>query len=116
MLFNPDPSMVNLFLGVPSSNRKWGLQKAWIFSRIFCFKDDLSTFSSDKFENYCEDVYPDELILKKENEDPCQASFLDLLIKLQDRKFDQSLFLFCLLYAFPFDINHMRYLDSNIQT
>ena len=47
--------------------------------KYFRIVDDPSTFSYD--------VYPDELIVKKENEDLCQASFFDLLIELLDRKF-----------------------------
>ena len=63
-------------------------------------------------------IYPDELILKKENEDPSQASILDLLIKLHDRKFttellDKSLYLSFPFYVFPFYMYCIRYLDSN---
>ena len=50
-----------------------------IFSSIFKFIDDPCTFSND--------LYPDELILEKENEDLFRASFLDLLIELHDRKY-----------------------------
>ena len=44
--------------------------------------------------------YPDELELKMENEDPCKASFFDLLIEVHDRKFTTC----CLIkeICFPF--------------
>ena len=32
-------------------------------------------FNNDKFENDNDDIYPDELKHKLENEDPCEASF-----------------------------------------
>ena len=73
-VLNSDPFTVNLFLYYYErecllQTKKWDLQKAWIFLSIFRFIDDPYIFSKD--------VYPDELIVKK-NEDPCQASFLDL--------------------------------------
>ena len=53
---------------------------------------DLRTFNDDEFENDYNDIYPGELELKKENEDPCKASFLDLSIVVYDRKFKKNLF------------------------
>ena len=76
MVFNPDASVVSLFLYYYESEwllqtKKWEMGKACIFSSIFRFIDDLCFFSNNEFENYCKDIYPDELILKKEAEDPC---------------------------------------------
>ena len=46
------------------------MRKVGIFSNIFRFIDDLCSFNNDEFENNFDDIYPDELELKKENEDP----------------------------------------------
>ena len=99
MLFSPDPFMVNLFLYYYErecllQTEKWDLLNSWIFSNIFRFIDDLWTFSH-------EIIYPDELILKKENEDLCQASFLDLLIRFYDRKFAIELLIKAFTFPFP---------------
>ena len=53
---------------------------------------------------YHNDINLDELELKKENEDPCKASFRKLSIKVHDRK----------LIAVPFYTNGMPYFDSNV--
>ena len=58
-----------------SSSKKRNLQKARKFSNVFRFLDNLC---AAKFENNFNDIYPHELELKKENQDPCKASFLDL--------------------------------------
>ena len=66
--------------------RKWLLQskkrdgrRTCIFLNILGLQiDNLCTFNNDEFENNYNDIYPDELALKKENEDPCITSFLDL--------------------------------------
>ena len=97
LLFNPDPFIVNLFLYYYEQEcllqtEKWDLQKAQIFSSIFRFIDNPCSFSND--------VYPDELILEKENEDLFQALFLDLLIEVCDRI--ENLPLSSLIKAFPF--------------
>ena len=110
--------MVNLFLYYFEKEcllqtEKRDLLESWIFSNIFRFIDDLWTFSD-------EIIYADELILKKENEDFCQALFLDLLVRLYDRKFTFEfliktslpfLSLVCLSFIYMY---LMRYLDSNI--
>ena len=54
--------------------KKQDLQKA----RIFLFVDSLCTFSNHESESSFSDIYPDELELKKKNEDSCKISFLDL--------------------------------------
>ena len=99
MLFSPEPFMVNLFLYYYErecllQTEKWDLLKSWIFSNIFRFIDDLWTFSD-------EIIYHDELILKKENEDLCQASFLDLLIRLYYRKFTIEFLIKAFTCPFP---------------
>ena len=47
--------------------KKQDLQKA----RIFLFVDSLCTFSNHESESSFSDIYPDELELKKKNEDSC---------------------------------------------
>ena len=63
--------------------KKWLLQTKKLDIRkalVFSFIDDLCTFNNDEFENNYNDLYPDELELKKENEDSYKASVLDLSI------------------------------------
>ena len=69
--------------------KKQNLRKARIFSSVFLFVDDLCTFNNDIY--HCNDIYPDELELKKKNEDPRKASFFDLSIRVHDRKFTTKL-------------------------
>ena len=69
---------------------------ARIFSNIFRFMDGLCTFNKEV----------------KENEDPCKTSFLDLSIKVRDKKFTTKLF--DERDVFPFHINRMPYLNYNI--
>ena len=56
------------------------------------FIDDQCTFNNNEFENNSYIIYPDELELKKENEDPCKALFLDLTMEVQDKKSTTVLF------------------------
>ena len=50
------------------------------------------TFNNDKLENDYNDIYPDELKHKLENEDPYEASFYYLSIEVHDWKFATKLF------------------------
>ena len=90
------------------------MQKARIFSIILRFIDHLCTFNNDEFGNNHNDVYLNELELKNEDDDPCKATFLNLLVQIHDKKFTTELF--NEKDAFPFYINHMPYLDSNIKS
>ena len=81
-------------------------------SNIFRFIDDLCTFNNDECGNSYNDTYPDEPKMKKDDEDPCKAPFLDFSIEVHDRKSITKLF--NTRDAFPFYINHMPYLDSDI--
>ena len=49
--------------------------KVHIFSNISGLIDDVYTFNNDELENDYKDIWPDELELKKENEDPCTVVF-----------------------------------------
>ena len=62
----------------PSNKKKRHPRKAGIISNIFRFIDGFcTTLNKIEFENDYNDIYLDELELKKENEDSCKASFLD---------------------------------------
>ena len=88
------------------------MRKARIFSNILRFIDDLCPFINDEFENTYNDIYLDELELKKENEDPCKASFLEFPIEAFDKKF--TTILLGKRDAFAFYINRMAYLYMDI--
>ena len=78
---SPVPVMANLLWYY--YGKKWLLQTKKLDIRkalVFSFIDDLCTFNNDEFENNYNDLYPDELELKKENEDSYKASVLDLSI------------------------------------
>ena len=83
----------------------------WDLSNIFRFIDNLCNFNNDEFENNYNDIYCDELELKREDKDPCKVSFLDLPIEPHNIKFTTELF--DKRNVFPFYINRMPYLDSN---
>ena len=73
--------MAKLFLYCHEKERllqvnKQDLQKIHVFSNIIRFIDDPSTFDNDECGNNYNDIYPDELKLKKENEDPYIALLL----------------------------------------
>ena len=114
---DPAPLMASLFLYYCTKGsaffrqKKRDLQKTRIFSVIFRFIDDLCTFNNDELENNYNNIYPHELELKKKNEDPCKASFLDLSEEVYNRKFSTNLL--DKRDAFPFYSNRMPYLDSN---
>lgn len=63
---------------------------ARISSNIFRFIDNPCTSNNNQSENNYQDIYPDELELKKENEYPCTASFVHLSIKVCARQFTTS--------------------------
>ena len=41
----------------------------------YFFTDDLCAFNDDEFENNYNDIYPNELEVKKEKEYPCKVLF-----------------------------------------
>lgn len=92
--------------------KKQVLRKTRILSNISRFMYDLCTFSNDEFEKSYNDINPDVLKMKKENEDPCKSSFMDLSTKVHDRKFTTKLSV--KTDAYLFYINCMPYLNSNI--
>ena len=73
--------------------RKNDLIKARKRCNLFRFVDDLnSIIDGGEFENNFSNIYPEELLLGKENTDKHEASFLDLNIKIKDWKFHFGLF------------------------
>ena len=79
------------------------------FFKYFRFIDDLCTFSNNEFESNYNDIYPDELGLKQENENLYKFLFLDLSIEVHDKKFTTNFF--GKRDAFLFHINRIPYLD-----
>ena len=70
-------------------------------------------FKQNEFENnHIKNIYLDELELKKENEDTCVTSFLDLSIEVRDWKFTNELL--DKRDVFLFFINGMPRLGSNM--
>ena len=65
------------FIGINRYGAIWtNRKKSHIFSNTFRFIDDLYTcFNNNGFENNYNDIYPDELELKKKNIDCCKFSF-----------------------------------------
>ena len=90
MEFDPASFMVNLFFKpgkVASLNKKQDLQKRRMFSDFFTFVSRLCSLNNDEFGNNYNDIYLDELELKKENDDPCKVMFFDLLVEAHGTKY-----------------------------
>ena len=105
---DPTPYMRKLFLYYHENKRllqtkNKTCKKVHMFSNIFRFIDDQCTFDNDKSGNSCNNIYPDELELKKDNEDPYIISLRKFNTKLLDKR-----------DAFPFYINRIPHVDSNI--
>jgi hypothetical protein len=116
---DPAPFFANLFLH--SYESKWiksisrnNLQLARSFNYIFRYIDDLNALNdNNQFARYHKDIYPPELVLKKENPSHNKtATFLDLNITIINKQFE------CKLYdkrdAFPFYIVRFPYKSSNM--
>ena len=114
---DPAPFMANLFLYPYESEYVKKVQKENIFvarrfRNTFRFIDDLVAINDDgEFERCYEDIYPQELELKKEHGNT-NVSFLDLNIVIQGRIFQTSLY--DKRDSFPFSIVRMPYKCSNM--
>ena len=73
------------------------MQKAHTFLNISGLIGYVYTFNNNEFENYYKDICPDELELKKVNEDPCTVVF-----ELFNEKVRGNLELSCLIKKVPF--------------
>ena len=115
---DPAPFMANLFLYYFENKwilkmKKSNLKQARMFGNTFRFIDDLIAINdAGFFERNFQDIYPEEMVLKKENSGTKQASFLDLNIHIKNNTFKTSLY--DKRDAFPFSIVRMPFLCSNM--
>ena len=88
---DPAPSMANLFLYYYENKwlldtKKRDLSKAHLFSNMVRFKDDLCAINDYlEFDRNLNNIYPSDLLLKKENISTCQVSFLDLSVITENK-------------------------------
>ena len=93
--------------------KKNDLFKARKLCNIFRFIDDMNSINDGwEFESNYSNIYPEKLQLRKENADKHEASFLDLNIKIKDRKF--HLGLLDKRDSFPFSIVRIPDKSSNV--
>lgn len=93
-------------------NENYGVARRW-YGHIRRFIDDLCGLNNhNEIGKNWKKIYPKELILNKENEHDNEASFLDLLIKVEDNKFCTKIY--DKRDAFPFDIVSLPDLRGNI--
>ena len=95
---DPAPFMANLFLyyyedkfmkELKSKDKK----SAYKFGHVWRYIDDLNAVNNDNiFESNIPNIYPSELELKKENDGYLNATFLNLDIKINDKKFSLKLY------------------------
>ena len=115
---DPAPFFANLFLFHYESmwlksikNHQYG--KARKFGNVFRFIDDLIAINDGgEFENNFQEIYPPELILKKENTSCTEATFLDLHLSISDGQITTTLY--DKRDAFNFHIVRFPYKDSTI--
>lgn len=95
---DPGPDFANLFLHYYEFNyihdhtrTNYGVCKG--LSKSFRYIDDIVVLNGEtQFEAEKNNIYPQELTLNKENNVNQKASFLDIDIEIQDRKFITSLY------------------------
>ena len=76
---------------------------------MFLISDDLISMNDDdEFSKTYKEIYPEEMVLKPENEDPQSSSYLDLQIDVDEHIFDFKLF--DKRDAFSFSVTRMPYL------
>ena len=118
MGLDPAPYFANDFLY--SCESKW-LNKtkksnnilARKFGKTFRFIDDLNALNDGgEFEKIFSEIYPPELVLKKENHNNNHATFLDLDITIINGRFETKLF--DKRDDFPFSIVRFPYKCSNM--
>ena len=74
--------------------------------------DDLLTFNNPSFEEHIPMIYPPKLTLKKTTEATTMLSYLDICIKIKDRKFTTSVY--DKRDYFTFHVVKFSHMDSNI--
>ena len=95
---DPAPFFANLFLFFYESrwlksikNTNYGVPRK--FGNIFRFIDDLIAINDgNEFENHYNEIYPSELILKKENTSHTETTFLDLHLSINEVQIQLSLY------------------------
>ena len=84
------PFFANLFL-LSIKNTNYGVARK--FANIFRFIDDLFAMNDgNEFENHYSEIYPPELILKKENTSHTETTFLDLHLCINAGQIQTSLY------------------------
>ena len=115
---DPAPFMANLYLYKYEFDwmeklTRTDYGKALKFNKVSRFIDDLCDLNNDGLmEQHWKDIYPPELILKKENVNNQETTFLDLDIKIKDKQFHVKLY--DKRDAFNFNIVSYPDLSSNI--
>ena len=95
---DPAPFFANLFLffyefrwSKSIKNTNYGV--AGKYANIFRFIDDLIAVNDrKKFKNYYDEIYPPDLILKKEKTSHTETAFLDFHLYINERQIDTSLY------------------------
>ena len=115
---DPAPFFANLFLYFYEVQwiktlKKSDYSRARRFLNTFRFIDDLITLNdAGEFSRSCLEIYPPELVLKKENETDSRATFLDMEINIIDNKYIYNLY--DKRDSYPFFIVRFPYKCSNI--
>ena len=94
---DPAPFCANLFLVFYESrwlksikNTSYGIARK--FGNIFRFIDDLIAINDrNECENHCNEIYPPELILKKENTSHTEITFLEFHLYINEGQIQASL-------------------------
>jgi hypothetical protein len=82
------------------------------YNNIYRYIDDLLVINNNTFINEINDIYPETLLLNKQNDNDNQVSYLDLDIKLDEGRF--ILNIYDKRDNFKFPINNFPYTSSNI--
>ena len=115
---DPAPFFANLFLYQYESRwlnkmKKENYILVRKFGRVFRFIDDLLAVNDgNEFERYHQQIYPPELVLKKENVTNSATNFLELNIQIKNDWFHTMLY--DKRDDFGFHISRLPYKDSNI--
>ena len=115
---DPAPFFANLFLFFYESrclksikNYNYGVARKC--GNIFRFIDDLIAINDGKeFENHYNEIYPSELIFKKENTSHTDTTFLDLRLCINEGQIQTSLY--DKRNSYNFKVVRFPYKSSNI--
>ena len=92
-------------------NSNYGVART--FGNIFWFTDDLIAINDgNEFENHYNEIYPSELILKKENTSHTETTSLDLHVCINEGQFQTSLY--DKRNSYNFKLLRFPYKSSNI--